>query len=124
MLDFVTLSVDTNGSGVGSAQDVASRFGTLLAIGLDYHADADAGTDVTITVENGPGPALTLLTRGNSKTDDWFYVRESAVVPANTAITDSGATIPFFGNLKVAVAGAGATPLTGCVKATIFYENK
>lgn len=124
MLDFVTLTADTNASGVGSAQDVAARFGKLLAIGLDYHADIDAGTVVTVTVENGPGPALTLLTRTASKTDDWFYVREAAVLPANTAITNSAVEIPFYGNLKVAVSGAGATPLTGGVKATIFYENR
>lgn len=122
MLDFVTLSVDSAAGGGGSTTDGVTRFGQILAVALDYHADANAGTDVTITCEAGPGPVLTVLTVSNAKTDGWFYPRGGAVSTANVAITDSHVPLPFYGNLKATVADAGGA-LTGAVKATICYDD-
>lgn len=47
------------------------------------------------------------------------HVRESAVLPAGTAITDSAAKPVLHGPCTVTVAGAGATK--SCVL-TLFYE--
>lgn len=122
-IQFVTLAVaSSDGSGDGSVTDAVYRSGKLLAIGLDFASGTDAGCDTVVSVDSPAGPALTLLTVSNSKTDGWFYVRGGAVLPANTAITDSHVPIPFFGKLKVVVAQAGAS-VTLPVTATIFYED-
>lgn len=122
MIDFLTLSVDTAAGGSGDTTDGSARAGQLLAIGIDYHGSADAGTDVVVSCANPAGPALTLLTVSNNKTDGWYYPRAGAVSAANVAITDSHVPMPFYGNLKVAVAQAGGA-LAGAVNVTIFYDD-
>lgn len=121
-LDFVTLTVNTAADGSGAASDAVIRSGEILAVGLDYDPGAAAGTDVVLSCANGPGPALTILAANDNKTDGWYYPRAGAVSPANVAIAGSAVSIPFHGNLRVAVAQAGGA-LAGAVKATIFYED-
>lgn len=122
MIDVVTLDVSTSGGGSGTKTDTVTRHGRLLAIGLDYHASADAGTDVTVSVTDQIGPALTLLAVSNSKTDGWFYPRAGAVTTANVAITGSAELIPFYGKLQVDVAQAGGA-LSPAVRVTLFIET-
>lgn len=122
-VNHLRIPVSTATDGTGSATLSQYLIGELLAIGIDYHADADAGTDVVVSVSSPAGPAQTLLTVSNSKTDGWFYPRVGAVVPANTAIADSAVEIPFAGKLSVAVAGAGGAALTPAVTVDIFYED-
>ena len=122
-VNHLRISVNTGTDGAGAATLSQYLTGELLAIGIDYHADADAGTDVVVSVSSPAGPTQTLLTVSNSKTDGWFYPRAAAVVPANTAITNSAVKIPFAGKLSVAVAQAGATALTPGVTVDIFYED-
>jgi hypothetical protein len=121
-MDIVQLSVDSAADGAGAATDAVVRSGRILAGGIDYHASAAAGTDVVISVVNPAGPALSILTVTNNKTDGWYYPRAGAVSPANAAITNSAVPIPFHGNLQVAVAEAGGA-LVGAVKVTIFYDD-
>ena len=122
MIDFVQLAVTTPAGGGAAATDPVVRQGKILAVGLDYAASADAGTDVTVDVAGVVGPALTILAVSNSKTDGWYYPRAGAVSPANAAITNSAAPIPFYGQLRLTVAQAGGA-ITDAVKAVIIYEE-
>lgn len=122
-VEHIRLVVNTAATtGIGSAALTQYLTGKLLAIGLDYHADIDAGTDVTVSVSSPSGPTQTLLTVSNNKTDGWYYPRAGAVSTANSAITDSAVEIPFAGLLSVAVADAGATAHTPGVTVDIFFE--
>lgn len=122
MVNVLPLAVNSNASGDGSATDGVYRIGKLLAVGLDYHASAAAGTDVTVSVADPSGPAQTLLAVTDNKTDGWYYPRAGAVTPANAAITNSAVEIPFAGNLKVTVAQAGGA-LTPAVTAYLYFED-
>lgn len=120
-VEHIRIAVNTVSAGTGSAALTQYLTGKLLAIGIDYHADANAGTDVVVSVSSPSGPTQTLLTVSNSKTDGWFYPRAGAVTTGNVAITDSAVEIPFAGLLAVAVADAGAA-LTPAVIVDIFFE--
>lgn len=120
--EFVTLTASSNGSGVGSATDPVFRNGKLLAIGLDFASSTDAGCDTTLAVTGPAGPAQTLLVVTDSKTDGWFFPRAGAVTTANVAITNSHVEIPFFGNLTLSIAQAGAS-VTNAVSATLFIDT-
>ena len=123
-VNHLRIYVNTGTDGAGTATlSHHENGGKLLAIGISYHASIDAGTDVTVSVSNSVGPAQTLLTVSNSKTDGWFYPRAAAVLPANSAITNSFVEIPFAGRPSAAVTGAGGTALAPGVTVDIFYED-
>ncbi len=122
-VNHLRIPVNTGTDGAGTATLSQYLTGELLAIGIDYHASADAGTDVTVSVSTPTGPAQTLLTVSNSKTDGWYYPRAAAVLPANSAITNSFVKIPFAGKLSVVVADVGGTALAPGVTVDIFYED-
>lgn len=122
-IQFLTLTVAASSSGgAGSVTDPVTRSGRILAIGLDFASATDAGCDTTVSVTGAIGPAQTLLTVTDSKTDGWFCPRLGAVTAANVAIAGSAVEIPFFGQLTVTVAQAGAS-VTAPVAATIYYED-
>ena len=117
-----TLTISTTGSaGSASGSGILSLpLCELVAIHLDYHADAPATTDVTVTATGDPA-SVTLLTRTSSVTDGWFY--PGVNVHDNTAAAVTGAYAPpviHNGALTIAVAQADA--LTGCVVATVLVR--
>ncbi len=122
-VNHLRIPVNTGTDGAGTATLSQYLTGELLAIGIDYHADAHANTDVVVSVSSPAGPAQTLLTVSNAKADGWFYPRAGAVTAANAAITGSAVEIPFAGKLSVAVTDAGGTALTPAVTVGIFYED-
>lgn len=123
-VNHVRIPVDIPATtGVGSTTLSQPLEGKLLAVGLNYHASADAGTDVVVSVTDPAGPVHTLLTVSNNKTDGWYYPRAAATTSALVAITNSHVEIPFAGYLSVAVADGGASALAPCVTADIYFED-
>lgn len=121
-VQHIRIPVDISAAGSGSKTLGQYLSGKLLAIGIDYHASIDAGTDVVVSVSSPSGPAQTLLTVTDNKTDGWYYPRAGAVLPANTAITNSFVQIPFAGLLSVSVAQGGSSALSPGVTVDIYYE--
>jgi hypothetical protein len=116
-----TIKVSTTGSD-GSATGslvTALPYCELLALYINFHADAPASTDTTISSPGDP-VALTLLTVTNSATDAWFYPTHQLDDASASAIT--GAYIPALvhGNLLVELAGCDA--LTDAVTISAFVR--
>lgn len=119
-----TLELQVTVSALGAGNDTAPhlRYGFIEAIHLNYAATAAAGTDVTISCVDGPGPDLTILTVANANTDAWFYPRTVANTLAGVAQAVYDVKVPFKGYLKLTVADGGVS-IVDCVTATIFYSN-
>ena len=109
------LSVTTTGS-AGSAlgsSSVAVPLSELVAVHIDYHASAPAGTtDLTISTpapSPGTAVALTILTLTNTVTDGWFYPRVQDHDNVGAAITGSYSEPPVHGgSLLVSIAQSDA----------------
>jgi hypothetical protein len=91
----------------------------LLAVYMNFHADAPASTDTTLSSPGDP-VSVTLLTVTNSATDAWFYPTHQLDDASASAIT--GAYIPaiIHGNLLTELAGSDA--LTDALVMTIFVR--
>lgn len=124
MISQVTVSVTTVAAGTGSASTTVPVDGRVLAIHLDYHADAAAGTDVVITAEP---KAQSILSVSNNKADGWYYPRVSVHKAADGTVLTYDDTHPvaeapvMMGPITVTVAEAGAA-LSPAVTATILFE--
>lgn len=106
------------GSATGSSS-TPSLMGKLLAIYLDFHASAPAGTtDTTVSYAKYGGNILAV---SNSATDALFHPRSAPVNNANSAITNAFDYFPLQQPLTVTVAQSDA--LTDCVTAYIIYES-
>ena len=122
MIEKHTVKVTTTGS-AGSASGSAALslpLCELVAVHLDYHADAPATSDVTIKATGNP-ETVTLLTRSNSATDAWLYPTVNVHNNVGAAVT--GAQAPpliHAGVLTVDVAQADA--LTDCVTITVYVK--
>lgn len=120
-LKTYSVSIDTTGtagSATGTGTIAVAKPGYLEWVRLDFHASAAATTDVTGTMASSGSPASTLLfTSTDSKTDITQFPRTGALLPAGTAITNSGERMAIAGNLTVSVAQCDA--LTAAVVVTI-----
>ena len=129
MIGQQTVQVDTtgiDGSAVGAANTPQPIWGKILKVRLNYHADAPATTDVTITERVGSTDWETIHTETNSKTDVTRYPRRAVEDNAEATVTyDATNEIYdlFVVNGYVRVAVAQADALTGCVVVDIFYEE-
>ena len=92
----------------------------LLAVYMNFHADAPASTDTTLSSPGDP-VSVTLLTVTNSATDAWFYPTHQLDDASASAIT--GAYIPaiIHGNLLTELAGCDA--LTDALVMTIWVRG-
>ncbi len=111
-----TLAIDTTG-GDGAAEGSAVTIpinGFLLDVYLDYHADAPATTDVTIS----DSVFGNLCVKSNNATDAWLAPRKQT---CDGVAADSGQydLIPVHGQLTITVGGANA--LSPCVTATVRW---
>jgi len=112
------------GSATGDTTDKEVGRGTLYAVYLDYHADAPATSDVTIS--QAEEPTATLLTVSDNKTDGWYFPRLQVCSEAGAGLSYDGSNAvaeayPVTGGIKVAVAGADA--LTNCVVAYVYVQE-
>ena len=91
----------------------------LLAVYMNFHADAPASTDTTLSSPGDP-VSVTLLTVTNYATDAWIYPTHQLDDASASAIT--GAYIPaiIHGNLLTELAGSDA--LTDALVMTIFVR--
>lgn len=121
MLDTVTLSLTTDGSGVGTISSELNCLGVVKAVGVIIAAAADT---VVFTVDCVPivGAAIPILvyTPANH-TNIWKYPRALAQKADGT---DQAAgivvEIPLIGKLRLTIASGGATKL---IKAVIVFDN-
>jgi hypothetical protein len=98
--------ITTDASGNGSARITGLR-GIVARIAVNYHASADAGTDVTIT-EGDDFTAVTLMTLTDNNTDIVLRPLYPAHDAAGAAITDQYQLMVVGGGaITVTVAGAG-----------------
>ena len=116
-----TMKVSTTGSDASATGSlvVALPYCELLAGYFNFHADAPASTDTTLSSPGDP-VSVTLLTITNSATDAWVY--PSIQLDDNTASAITGAYIParIHGNLLVELAGCDA--LTDALTLTVFVR--
>ena len=116
-----TVKVTTTGSDASATGSLVTAlpYCELLAVYMNFHADAPASTDTTLSSPGGP-VAVTLLTVTNSATDAWFYPTHQLDDSSASAIT--GAYIPavVHGNLLTELAGCDA--LTDALVMTIFVR--
>jgi len=113
-----TVKVTTAG-GAGAATGSGTTIpvqGFLLDVFIDYHGDAPATTDVTISQATFGN----IVVKSNNATDCWLAPRKQT---CDQAAADSGSfdLIPVTGPLTVAVAGADA--LTDCVTVTFRWVS-
>ena len=116
-----TVKVSTTGSDASAtgSRVTALPYCELLAVRMDFHADAPASTDTTLSSPGDP-VSVTLLTVTNSATDAWFYPTHQLDDSSASAIT--GAYIPAIvhGNLLTELAGCDA--LTDALTMTIYVR--
>ena len=116
-----TIKVSTTGSDASATGSLVTAlpYCELLAARMDFHADAPASTDTTLSSPGDP-VAVTLLTVTNSATDAWFYPTHQLDDASASAIT--GAYIPaiIHGNLLTELAGCDA--LTDALVMTIWVR--
>ena len=106
----------TSGSATGSATTLNSLRGLLVAVNIDYNADAPATTDVTLT-DVPSGTAIAVFS--DSKTDVVHLPLKQNVDAAGAAITGVYSNYPLTGKVSVSVAGSDA--LTNCVVVRLIY---
>ena len=118
MSEIVTQNIKiTTAGGAGAATGSGTSIpvqGFLLDVFIDYHADAPATTDVTISQATFGN----IVVKSNNATDAWLVPRKQT---CDQAAADSGSydLIPVSGPLTIAVAEADA--LTDCVSVTIRW---
>jgi len=116
-----TVKVSTTGSDASAtgSRVTALPYCELLAVRMDFHTDAPASTDTTLSSPGDP-VSVTLLTVTNSATDAWFYPTHQLDDSSASAIT--GAYIPAIvhGNLLTELAGCDA--LTDALTMTIYVR--
>lgn len=115
----VLLSITSTG-GTGTATSAALR-GLLSGVWLNYHADADAGTDVLIEYVSPNGETVTLLALSNVKTDGYYPIMFEAVGPTGAAL---GQYQPFTltnGVVRVTISNDGSVAArAAALKAEIY----
>ena len=115
------IKVSTTGSDASATGSLVTAlpYCELLAVYMNFHADAPASTDTTLSSPGDP-VSVTLLTVTNSATDAWFYPTHQLDDASASAIT--GAYIPaiIHGNLLTELAGSDA--LTDALTMTIFVR--
>ena len=116
------IKVSTTGSDASATGSLVTAlpYSELLAVYMNFHADAPASTDTTLSSPGDP-VSVTLLTVTNSATDAWFYPTHQLDDASASAIT--GAYIPavIHGNLLTELAGSDA--LTDALTMTIFVRT-
>ena len=116
-----TVKVSTTGSDASATGSLVTAlpYCELLAVYMNFHADAPASTDTTLSSPGGP-VAVTLLTITNSATDAWYYPPHQ--LDDNSVSEITGAYIPavIHGNLLTELAGCDA--LTDALVMTIFVR--
>ena len=116
-----TVKVSTTGSDASATGSLVTAlpYCELLAVYMNFHADAPASTDTTLSSPGDP-VSVTLLTVTNSATDAWFYPTHQLDDSSASAIT--GAYIPaiIHGNLLTELAGSDA--LTDALTMTIYVR--
>ena len=113
------IKVSTTGSDASATGSLVTAlpYCELLGVYMNFHADAPASTDTTVSSPGDP-VSVTLLTVTNSATDAWFYPTHQLDDASASAIP--GAYIPaiIHGNLLTELAGSDA--LTDALTMTIF----
>lgn len=113
----------SNGSVSGNA-DSETFVGSIEAIAINYHANAPATTDLTITDKR---TGQTIYTKANSNTDAFVAPRLTAIDLAAADILSSDANglhpvaIPVDQGVNVAVAQANTD--TNQVVVTVYYRK-
>ena len=116
-----TVKVSTTGSDASATGSLVTAlpYCELLAVYMNFHADAPASTDTTLSSPGDP-VAVTLLTVTNSATDAWYY--PSIQMDDNSGSAITGAYVPaiIHGNLLTELAGSDA--LTDALVMTIWVR--
>lgn len=118
----LTIAVTTDADQVGSTTSPHIRNGLIEAVEFDFHADAAATTDTTVTCVDSAGKVTAILTLTDTKTDGRYLPRVVAHTVAGVAQAAVEHKIPFYGFLKVAVAQGGVS-VTDVVSVKIFYST-
>ncbi len=112
-------TVGSAGSASGSGH-VATPFGELVAVHLDFDAtNAPSTTDTTVTSVGNPA-TLTILTLTNVNTDAWYFPKTQDHNNVGAAVTGSYSNPLLHGGIDIAVAQADAG--TDTVVATVYVR--
>ena len=109
-LNVTDLRLTTNGSGVGTANADLPIRGLLYAVEW-VDGDLADGVDSVISVQNGPGGAVTLLTLTNANVDTMYYPRE--LEQDNTGGNLATYAMPLIFGIPRCTIAAGGSVKTG-----------
>ena len=115
------LAVSTTGS-AGSATGsgiLTVPYAELLALYVDYHADAPATTDLTISSPGNPA-SVTLLTLTNVNNDGWYYPKVQQQDSSGSAVSGGYSHPLVHGSLLASL--AGCDPLSNAVVITFYLR--
>lgn len=120
-----TITVTTTGSAgsaTGSTDSGGRIKGRVLAVVLNFHADAPSTTDTTVKTKGTHGASYNVLVVSNSATDNYFVPRCEAVDNTGLSIVAGNPQEAFLVDDVLTVAIAQSDALTGAVTADILYE--
>jgi len=119
---IIVTTTGADGSATGTAYSDKPLNGELYALRVDWHADAPATSDITITVDSDDNhPAVTLYAKEDAKTDLWVYPVVQSTDTAGAGVTGVYQHILVTGRVKVVVAGADA--LTACATVYLYLKE-
>lgn len=112
----------SDGSATGTGYSLYPILGEVLAVYVDYSADAPNTTDIDVTTESDDdAPASVLVDKDNSNTDAWYYPRVQGTSTAGVGISGEYSPVPASGRVKVVIGDCDA--LTTAVVVTVFYRD-
>jgi hypothetical protein len=123
MVNWLPKAAITTTGNAGAATGTATItgvFGEWIRLLIDYHADAPATTDVTVTEILPDGTEHTVFTVTDNKTDVDTVVKVASVTSANVATTTFEPVL-LAGDVRINVAGCDA--LTNAVVVRLQVEG-
>lgn len=125
MLGSVKIAVTTSGedgAATGTGYSTHPISGEIAAVIVDWHANAHANSDITVTLEADDNhPAITLYSKANAKTDISVYPHVQATDTAGAAIAGWYQHIVGSGRVKVVVGDSNA--LAPAVTVYVYYKD-
>ena len=125
MLDFIKLTVKTNGSGAGNVSATVPTHGILRAVEW-IDGDFDNGVDAVLSfTSQNSGVSKTLLTLTNADNDAWYYPMQAAHDDTGTTVTYDGTNEIYMppvisGTLSLSVTSGGSEKTGSCV---IYFDR-
>jgi len=106
----------------GNTTVLLERYGDLHALYLDF---ASTVTNDTVVLIKTTDPEIPIFTLTGSKTDAWYFPRETVNTATGASYTSTSTTLisyPIVGSLKVTA--SASSPVTDAVTAYVYIEER